>query len=188
MSLRILSGFYKGRKVPYPKKALFRPTQGILRESLFNILQPLVEGSIFLDLFAGSGVIGLEALSRGAKQVFFVEKEKPTWQSLKKIIQAWEIQDRCHLFLGDASLFLSRFASQQLLFDIIFLDPPYACSEEEKKQLLVASKQLLSASGSLFLEQPYHKKAQKISVEGLSFLWERKFGGSSLCLFKLCTT
>lgn len=120
--LRIIGGQWRGRKVGFPPVAAIRPTPDRVRETLFNWLQPVVPGSRCLDLYAGSGALGLEALSRGAAQAVFVEADPVAVHYLTETLRVLEC-DRGQVLHSDANRYL---AGEVDPFDIIFLDPPYA--------------------------------------------------------------
>lgn len=122
--MRVIAGTYRSRNLTSPPGTSTRPTSDRLRETLFNILGPRVEGSRFADLFAGTGAVGIEAISRGAAHTFFAEKAPPALKSLKtnlanlQITRNYTLEDR-----GTTSL-LARLLKLDPL-DLIFLDPPY---------------------------------------------------------------
>ena len=120
-AIRIIAGKYKGRKIPVLEKVGLRPTGNRVRETLFNWLMNDIQGASCLDLFSGTGALGLEALSRGAKSSLFVEKDKQSILQLKKIIAAWGCEN-AKVYGQDALKFLEG-SSQKA--DIVFLDPPF---------------------------------------------------------------
>ncbi|RKZ90521.1 MAG: 16S rRNA (guanine(966)-N(2))-methyltransferase RsmD [Candidatus Parabeggiatoa sp. nov. 1] len=119
--IRIIAGQWRGRKLQVPNKPGLRPTPDRVRETLFNWLAMQLPGSRCLDLFAGSGALGIEAASRGAKQVLLVEKEHDIVQGLKQQV-ATLAPDNIEIICADAMQFLQKTPSA---FDIVFLDPPY---------------------------------------------------------------
>ena len=120
-TLRIIGGQWRGRKFQFPSAEHLRPTPDRVRETLFNWLMPVIEGARCVDLFCGSGALGLEALSRGAGKVTFVDNNKSVIQSLKQTCQLVNT-DRADFYLGDARQFLAQSAKP---YDVVFLDPPY---------------------------------------------------------------
>ncbi len=122
--IRIIGGIYKGRYLEIPNSKVTRPTMDKVRQAIFNVLQKKPENAICCDLFAGSGAMGLEALSRGARKCYFIDKDRGTFLVLKNNIKALGIQPENHeLFLGDYRVFIKR--NPELKLDILFLDPPY---------------------------------------------------------------
>ena len=122
--VRIVGGTHRGRKIAFPDAAGLRPTGDRVRETLFNWLQPVVSGSRCLDLFAGSGVLGLEAASRGAAEVVLVEAAPEVARALRQTVDELGLGDRVRLVESDALRWLE--AAALIPFDIVFLDPPFA--------------------------------------------------------------
>jgi 16S rRNA (guanine966-N2)-methyltransferase len=122
--MRITGGMAKGRTLHFPAGSKERPTSDFLREALLNLLGP-VSGKLFLDLFAGSGSIGLEAASRGAKEVYFIEKDKILAEVAKKNIENCGFEKQCRIINTDVRAGLSDLFKKKCKFDIIFADPPY---------------------------------------------------------------
>ena len=122
--MRVIGGKAKGRTLHFPSRSKERPTSDFLREALFNLLGSL-QGKIFLDLFAGSGSVGLEAASRGAQEVYFVEKNKTLVMVIKKNIQTCCLDKNCRTIAGDIGFGLRDLFRKKYKFDIIFADPPY---------------------------------------------------------------
>jgi len=119
--ISVIAGKHKGRKLYEVNNLHVRPTQAKVRKSIFQILEPF-DGMEVLDLYAGVGTLGIEAMSRGATRVVFVEKNRRVFKVLKKNIELFET-DQCDLFLTDSFQFLTL--SKNQYFDIIFADPPY---------------------------------------------------------------
>jgi 16S rRNA (guanine966-N2)-methyltransferase len=120
--LRIIGGTWRGRKLRFPAAAAIRPTPDRVRETLFNWLQAAIPGAHCLDLFAGSGALGLEALSRGAAQVTFVDQDEAAAAALRARLTEWQAHG-AEVVRGDALRFLGRPAQA---CDVVFLDPPFA--------------------------------------------------------------
>ncbi len=123
--MRIITGEFKGRRLESVADSYLRPIDDRVKEAVFNILAPRLEGAKGLDLFAGTGAIGLEALSRGAASICFVEKERAFQAVLKKNIQKLQVEARSNVWPGDAFAVVPRFAEKGERFDLIFVDPPY---------------------------------------------------------------
>jgi len=126
--MRIIAGQYKGRRLlPPPKGSDTRPITGIARKSLFDILANRLDGAVVADLYCGTGTLGLEALSRGARLVYFAERDKAVIARLKRNIEAVGARGRSVIWPGAVEAGLSgRLSSLEAPLDIAFVDPPYA--------------------------------------------------------------
>ncbi|MBK1691870.1 16S rRNA (guanine(966)-N(2))-methyltransferase RsmD [Ectothiorhodospira mobilis] len=120
--MRIISGRWRGRRLPVAAVPGLRPTPDRVRETLFNWLQPVLPGAVCLDLFAGSGALGLEAASRGALRVVMVERDRRLAQHLRQQTRELEAEDTVAVQSGDGLAYLARCDEA---FDLVFLDPPY---------------------------------------------------------------
>lgn len=123
--MRIIAGDVGGRQLATPKGMDTRPTQDKVKESLFSILRNDLEGARVLDLFAGSGALGLEALSRGADFAVFADKARPAQECVQKNIQALRMEARTRLLRCHWKMALKKLEDEGERFDLIFLDPPY---------------------------------------------------------------
>jgi 16S rRNA (guanine(966)-N(2))-methyltransferase RsmD len=134
--MRIIAGKFRSRQLKSIKGIALRPTSDRLRETLFNVLGGLVVDARFMDLFAGSGAVGIEALSRGAREVIFVEKHPPTAGLIRKNLESLEIREGGRVVASDALKALEQLAKESSAatagIDILFLDPPYAETEQYK--------------------------------------------------------
>lgn len=128
--MRVIAGEYRSRRIEAPSGLECRPTPDRLREALFNILQTRLEGAVFVDVFAGSGSVGIEALSRGARRAIFVERQRAHADVLRANLKALGAEGRAAVFTGKA-LDVMRHQTG----DIVFLDPPYDQVEEYTKLL-----------------------------------------------------
>jgi 16S rRNA (guanine(966)-N(2))-methyltransferase RsmD len=136
--MRIIAGAYRSRQLKSLKGMALRPTSDKLRETLFNVLGDLVVDARFADLFAGTGAVGIEALSRGAREAIFVEKLSPAAALIKKNLESLEIRKGARVLPLDALLALKRLAEEPAAAGTrldIFLDPPYADVEQYKNVL-----------------------------------------------------
>ncbi len=120
--IRIIGGEWRGRKLPVPERPGLRPTPDRVRETLFNWLQPLLSGARCLDLFAGSGALGWEALSRGAGELVMVDSDRRVATKLRETARLLHCEDRLTVFQARA---LDYLAGPSRHFDIVFLDPPF---------------------------------------------------------------
>ena len=146
--LRIIGGTWRGRKLRFPASAAIRPTPDRVRETLFNWLGAATQGAQCLDLFAGSGALGLEALSRGAAHVTFVERDAAAAQALRMRLLEWHAQD-ARVERADALRYL---AGEPRPFDIVFLDPPFASELLTHAAALLDERHWLKAGARIYLE------------------------------------
>ena len=150
--MRIIAGRFGSRRIEAPKGMDTRPTLDQTRESMFNVLQGEAQGARVLDLFAGSGALGLEALSRGAVYSVFCDKSKEAVKVLRANIAALGVGEETRVLAEDCFTALDRLAREEERFDMIFLDPPYARDAGPVMEKIL-SLDLLSANGLIVLER-----------------------------------
>ena len=155
--MRVIAGTYCSRILKSLKGLELRPTSDRLRETLFNVLGDGVAGSRFLDLFAGTGAIGIEALSRGAAEVVFVENHPPATTLIRRNLESLKIRNGAQVLAADALRGLEMLASRQKTktarYDYIFLDPPYSAAKEYTRVLeFLGSAGLLARRGMVIAE------------------------------------
>ncbi|MGQ9779151.1 MAG: 16S rRNA (guanine(966)-N(2))-methyltransferase RsmD [Bacillota bacterium] len=128
--MRIVAGRFRGRRLQGPRHPGLRPTAEKVRKAVFDILGPRVAGAVVLDLFAGAGGLGLEALSRGAKQVIFVERDRRALDLLRRNLRELGLAEgeEVRVVAGDVRMVLSRLAGAGERFDLVLADPPYAAA------------------------------------------------------------
>ena len=129
-TMRVIAGKFRSRTLTAPRGLDTRPTSDRLRETLFNVLAPRIEGAVFLDLYAGSGANGIEALSRGAALAVFVEKAAPAGAAIRANLNALGIREGWQLETRGAGASVKRVVELGQRFDVVFLDPPYKAAEE----------------------------------------------------------
>ncbi|NIW23595.1 MAG: 16S rRNA (guanine(966)-N(2))-methyltransferase RsmD [Gammaproteobacteria bacterium] len=148
-SVRIIAGQWRGRRLAIPRGTTVRPTPDRVRETAFNWLADSVIGSACLDLFAGTGALGLEALSRGAREVWLVENDAALIRALRSIVEELDAAS-AKIVQSDAHAMLRKPAAQS--FDVVFLDPPYA---EPLEPLLAQLGPWLADTACIYVERPY---------------------------------
>jgi 16S rRNA (guanine966-N2)-methyltransferase len=132
--MRVIAGKARRLQLKTIEGPATRPTQDRTKETLFNVLQPDVEGAVFLDLFSGSGGIGIEALSRGAKEAWFVENQKKACECIRYNLAHTKLEENGHVLLKDVMSALTWLEDRGTSFDMIFMDPPY--NKELEKEVL----------------------------------------------------
>ena len=187
--MRIAGGMFRGRVVAPPKTGGLRPTQDMVREALFNILAPEIPGADFLDLFAGSGAVGIEAASRGAASVTFVESDRRHAETVRRNAAAimgegtapggvrWEVA------VADAYRWVGRYSGSG--FSVAFADPPYAawdglgCAEFVRS---LAERGVVRPGGLFVAETASSAKAEE--VPGWDLLRDRAYGKTRIAIWR----
>ena len=165
--MRVIAGEYGGRRLAAPKGAATRPTADRVREALFSVLGD-VSGLTVLDLFAGSGALGIEALSRGAASAAFVEKARPALTALRANLEALGVEAEVHS--GDARAFVRNASAARRSYDLVFADPPYRDAERLVRELDLAT--VIAPSGRLVVESD---RRAPVAVD-LPLTFERRYG------------
>ena len=174
--MRIVGGKYKGRVLTEFAGGDIRPTSDMARESLFNILQFEIKGASFLDLFCGTGAVGIEALSRGANKVTFNDADRKSIEVLKKNLAKLKVSEDCEVCNLDSITLLKKTTKK---FDFIYIDPPYQSDLGIQALNLVQS--CLEDNGCAIFED---QKPFEMQIEGLKITDSRKYGRIHLTFFK----
>jgi 16S rRNA (guanine(966)-N(2))-methyltransferase RsmD len=169
--LRVISGKARGTQLLAPEGTATRPTIDRIKETLFNIIAFDIPGCMFLDLFSGSGAIGIESLSRGAKRAVFVEKDKKALTCIHKNLEKTKLEQQAVIYSCEVEEALSRLKNKQQQYDIIFLDPPYAMPQVEKILQNIVTSQLMSAESYIILERSTNTI---VSLPQNLVLWKEK--------------
>jgi len=162
--IRIIGGKYRRSKIDFPISKDVRPTQDRIREAVFSILHEKILGAVCLDLFAGSGAYGFEALSRGAKFVDFVDKQNICIKCIESNATRLKCQESMKIYKKDYALAVDSFILQNKKYDIIFLDPPYAMDVNDRLASIFIKKNLLKEHGILVVEQ----EKELLPIDGYS--------------------
>ncbi len=180
--MRIISGIYKRRRFEVPRTFKARPTTDFAKENLFNVLNHYIDfdGATVLDLFAGTGSISIELVSRGCERVISLEKEPLHHAFISKVLKELKT-DKCIPVRGDVFRFLERCTER---FDFIFADPPYELKELEKLPSLVFERDLLKEDGIFVLE---HGKKNHFEDDP-HFIEHRSYGSVNFSFFKAKVT
>jgi 16S rRNA (guanine966-N2)-methyltransferase len=163
--MRIVAGKYRSRILKSLKGNALRPTSDRLRETLFNVLGPNVGGSRFLDIFAGTGAVGIEAISRGATEVVFIENHAPATVLIRRNLESLEIANGAQVLPLDALRALERIAARHkptdAPFDFAFVDPPYAEKDQYERVLGFLGSAPFLSQGSLVIAE--HRRTHELS-------------------------
>jgi len=187
--MRISGGIAKGRRTA-PQKILkknatgemLRPTSAKVREAVFDILRDMIEGATFLDLYAGTGTVGLESLSRGAHKAFFVEPDDLRFRIIKKSISEFGFPNKAFVIKGRAYEFIKKWRPEKERFDIIFVDPPYQSDEVDTILPLIGQMDILSEGGRIIVEH-FFKRKMPDKAGTLVFLKNYRYGDSMLTFY-----
>ena len=176
--MKLTGGEARGRRLKGPRGLRLRPTSDRVREALFDILAARVEGSLFLDAFAGTGAVGIEALSRGATRVVFAERERRALRLIEENIGIGSWPGRSEILAGEVEHTICALASRSSRFGIIFVDPPY--DADLPPDLLAGLAELLAPNGVMALE---HRSGRAIDIPpdaDLTPLRTYRYGDTSL--------
>ncbi len=169
--MRVIAGEFRSRMLQAPRGTATRPTSDRLRETLFNVLGPRVEGSRFVDLYAGSGAVGIEAISRGAEFVWFAENGKAAVRAIRDNLSALKIAGGFAIEDRSVAKMLNALVEKARAADIVFLDPPYEDAEayEETLKFLARNHATVLADGGIVVAE----HARKRSLEARYSVLER---------------
>ncbi|MBO5927785.1 MAG: 16S rRNA (guanine(966)-N(2))-methyltransferase RsmD [Clostridia bacterium] len=173
--MRIIGGEFKGRKLKEFSNIGVRPTSDMVRESVFNILNQVIEGASFLDLFAGTGAMGIEAYSRGADKVCFNDNSLESKKLLKANLSSLNIENKVTTYSENALSLLSFLKEK---FDVVYVDPPYNMEGIDK--VIQAAKNVID-TGVIILET---EKPFNVDIQGLKIVDSRRYGRANLTFFK----
>ncbi|MFS0672328.1 16S rRNA (guanine(966)-N(2))-methyltransferase RsmD [Ornithinibacillus sp. 179-J 7C1 HS] len=175
--MRVIAGIHKGRQLKAVPGKSTRPTTDKVKEAVFQILGPFFNGGQALDLFAGSGSLGLEALSRGMETCIFVDKHPKAVQTIKENVSMLKLEDNVEIFRADAFRALTAAAKRELRFDLIFLDPPYNKVNYEELLDLIEKEHLLRVDGIIYCEHDINDTMPD-SISSLTIKKQVKYGGT----------
>ncbi|MCE5306343.1 MAG: 16S rRNA (guanine(966)-N(2))-methyltransferase RsmD [Acidobacteriales bacterium] len=175
--MRVIAGEFRSRRLKTLPGMALRPTPDRLRESLFNVLAPRIAGCVFVDAYAGSGAVGIEALSRGAARAVFVEKHPAAVRVIRENLAALGIEDRAQVFQASAAMIVRRYRE-----GIVFLDPPYPLVKEYDAAL----RALGAAPGPSLLVIAQHSSKQYMveSAGGLKRVRQVRQGDNTLSFYE----
>ncbi len=181
--MRVIAGALKGRRLAVPKGRDTRPTADMVRIACLDALAPWIEGARFLDLFAGSGAVGIEALSRGSAECVFVEQRRAAVAALRQNLERLDLRDRARILPLDAFAALGALRRERARFQVVFLDPPYARSLAAETLARLADGALL-APGGVVVVQHFTKALLPERVGALAAFRQRRFGETTLTFFR----
>ena len=183
--MRVIAGKFRSRTLRSLKGQALRPTSDRLRETLFNILGPAIEGAAFIDLYAGTGAVGIEALSRGARRAIFVEQHAPAVALIRRNLKSLDIGKEAEILSADVLRGLERLDARHVHAEFIFLDPPYAADEEYENALGVLGKSSLVAPGGRVIAEHLKKRVLPERVGELELTRIVAQGDAALSFYRL---
>lgn len=179
--MKIISGRWRGRNFYTAKGTKARPTSNMVREALFNILFDKIDSAIVVDLFAGSGGFGFEALSRGASKVHFCDYERKSIRTIEGYLKDFKAQDEKYsLYAMDYKRAISKMLSNGVLSDIIYVDPPYKSNIYE--DILKMCVSLINVDGIIIIE--HDKRNDIIMYDGYTYLNKKRYGNTAISIFQ----
>ena len=181
--MKVISGILKGRNIEGYNIDGTRPTMDRVKESLFGMIQDYIKDSIVLDLFAGSGQLGIETISNGAKLCYFIDNNNEVIKTLNKNITNLKIKDNSKIILSDWKKFLNESSEKNIKFDLIFVDPPYDYDVYEKILDKVSTLNILNKNGLIILE--HHNLKLKDKYNNLTLYKQKKYGNKSVNIYKM---
>ncbi|MDT7541962.1 MAG: rRNA (guanine966-N2)-methyltransferase [Acidobacteriota bacterium] len=184
--MRIIAGEYRGRVLKSPPSMQIRPTSDRLRETLFNVIAPRIEGARFLDLCAGSGAVGIEALSRGSSFVHFVDRARKMCGLIEANLDLCGVpEEQTEVILSEATEYVRRARVRaELSWEIAFFDPPYATDYLPVLEAFGAHDSSLIAEGGLLVAEHHHKNTLKDEIGKLRRWRILKQGDSALSFYE----
>lgn len=181
--MRVISGEAKGVKLKTPKGVGTRPTSDKVKESVFNIITSYIENSKVLDLFSGTGNLGIEAVSRGASYAYLIEKNRKRYNIIKENIDKTKLNDKIEIIIKDANFALKRFAESNNKFDIIFMDPPYLKNYIIPCLEIIVEGDLLHDDGIIIVEHDIKDKIPD-QINNLVRFREKKYGSTMISFYR----
>jgi len=179
--IKVISGIYKGKLLKKVKGFIVRSMPAKLKEALFNIIQEEVKGCVFLDGFAGTGSVGIEALSRGAEEVIFIDEYYPAVKAIKTNLKICGVEHSVRVIRREFNRAIINLAREKVRFDLIFLDPPYELLKERNPLKVIKKRDVLKPGGLIVLRHYYKTKFEAKYFE---LVKQKKIGDDCLSFYK----
>ena len=180
--MKVISGKLKGRKIIGYDIEGTRPTMDRVKESIFGSIQNYISDSIVLDLFAGSGNLGIESISNGSLKCYFVDNNKKCIQVIKDNVKQFDIENQAIIIQNDYRNALQYFFHNNVKFDIIFVDPPYQYKLMNEILELISKYNLLNTNGIIILEYSFDKLNE--DIQGYCLLKYKKYGDKYISIYQ----
>ena len=182
--MRVIAGKYRSRTLRSLKGQALRPTSDRLRETLFNILGPAIDDSVFVDLYAGTGAVGIEALSRGARASIFVERHEPATALIRRNLESLGVFGKAEILGVDVLRGLERLEARHMHAQFVFLDPPYAAREEYDRVLEFLSHSAIVAPGGRVIAEHLRKHTLSERIGELELVRVVEQGDAALSFYR----
>ena len=183
--MRIIAGTFRSRRLKTLPGVATRPSSDRLRETLFNVLGPSVRGAVFADAYAGSGAVGLEALSRGAEFVYFLESHRSAVRVIEANLKSLGLEEGYEILPVDVCAGLRSLEQRGIRFDVVFLDPPYKEAEAYERTLALLGDSKLLMPGAVVVAEHHRKQALAESFGVLALTRTLRQGDSALGFYRL---
>lgn len=181
--MRVIAGIAKGRKILPPEGMVTRPTLDRVKEAMFSMIQNYIPEAVVIDVFSGTGSLGIEAASRGAKKCYLVDKNPTTFSILKKNVENLKFQDICQTLNGDSYEILKKLGKKGEKFDIIFIDPPYAKEMIPLAIKIIEDYSMLKEEGIIMCKIDSGEEIFKGHGD-IVLINQRKYGNTTVLLYK----
>lgn len=180
--MRIIAGRAKGKKILPPEDMVTRPTLDRVKENIFNIIQNRVVDAVVIDVFAGTGSLGLESVSRGAKECYLVDRYPVTFKRLQQNVKSLKFENECVCLNMDSYNALKNFAKKKKVFDLIFIDPPYAKEMIPPAIDIVGKERLLEEDGLIVTKIDSSEEIFEGNND-IVLINHRKYGNTTVCFY-----
>lgn len=182
--MRIISGKARGRKLLSPPTSETRPTLDRVKEAMFSMIQGYIMDAVVIDVFAGSGSLGLESASRGAKEVYLVDKSPNTFPMLKQNVDNLKFDDFCFPLNMDSYLALNSLADKGKVFDLIFIDPPYMKDMIPNAIKIIEDRDMLQEDGLIVTKIDTSEEIYE-GYNKIKLFKSRKYGNTTVCFYRI---
>lgn len=184
IAVRVIAGAARGRALKAVPGTNTRPTTDKVKEAIFSMIGPYFDGGIALDLFAGTGGLGIEAWSRGVERVIFVDKEKISLDVIRQNVKTAGAESAAEIYKNDAQRALKALAKRDLKFSIVFLDPPYRMTNMDEVMSELAEKDMLAADAVIVIE---HDATHRYPEDAAGFeqIKSAKYGDTAVTIYRL---
>ncbi|MGO4887897.1 16S rRNA (guanine(966)-N(2))-methyltransferase RsmD [Anaerobacillus sp. MEB173] len=181
--MRVISGKCKGRPLKAVPGTTTRPTTDKVKESIFNIIGPYFQGGLGLDLYGGSGGLGIEGLSRGLEKVIFVDNNRKAIETIKENVKQCDFMDQAEIYRNEAGRALKALLKRELTFSVVFLDPPYAKQNIESEMAIISDFQLLDSVGFIVCEHDVNVTLRQ-TIGDLNRWRYEQYGDTAISIYR----